>query len=42
MLIYLQLIDDPADRVKFEDLYRTYRSLMLYVANQILHNQQDA
>lgn len=42
MLIYLQLIDDPADRVKFEDLYRTYRGLMLYVANRILRNQQDA
>ena len=42
MLIYLQMIETVEDRQKFTDLYETYRGLMFYVANQILHNAEDA
>ena len=42
MLIYLQMIETEEDRQKFTDLYETYRGLMFYVANQILHNTDDA
>lgn len=42
MILYLQMIDAPKDRSKFERLYLAYRDLMFYVANQILHNEQDA
>ena len=42
MMIYLQMIDTPEDRSKFEQLYLEYRGLMFHVANKILHNEQDA
>lgn len=42
MLIYLQLIDDPRDRSKFERLYHKYRRLMYHVAYKILGNDRDA
>lgn len=42
MLVYLQMIDSPADQTKFERLYYEYRGLMFYIANQILHNKHDA
>ncbi len=42
MLVYLQMIDTPEDKHKFERLYTQYRGLMFYIANQILHNLQDA
>lgn len=42
MLIYLQMIDAPEDRSKFEVLYRAYRGLMFYIANRILGNSEDA
>lgn len=42
LLIYLQMIEDEADKIKFEQLYHKYRKLMLYVANHILHNPEDA
>ena len=42
MLIYLQLIDAPEERSKFEALYMQYRGLMLYVARRILRRQEDA
>ena len=41
-MIYLQMIDTPADRSKFEQLYLEYRGLMFYVANKILQSEQDA
>ena len=41
MMIYLQMIDTPEDRSKFEFLYMEYRGLMFHVANKILHNEQD-
>ena len=30
------------DKVKFEEIYLKYKSLMFYAANKILHNEQDA
>ena len=42
MLIYLQAIDDPQDRTRFEAMYSAYRGLMFHVANRILQNAQDA
>ena len=42
MIIYLQTIDDPSDKVKFEQLYLHYQAFMYQVANNILQNKQDA
>lgn len=42
MLIYLQMLDGPEERSKFEQVYHHYKGLMFYTANQILHNEQDA
>lgn len=42
MFIYLQMIEDPQDRSKFEQLYLHYKGLMHYTANKILRNDQDA
>ena len=41
MIIYLQTIDDPSDKVKFEQLYLHYQAFMYQVAFQILQNKQD-
>ena len=42
MLVYLSVVESPAERSKFEILYRQYADLMYYVANKILNNPQDA
>lgn len=42
MLIYLQMIDSPEDRSKFEILYHHYKARMYNAAYSILHNVQDA
>lgn len=42
MLIYLQMIDTPEERSKFEQIYLEYKGLMFHVAYEILHNEQDA
>lgn len=42
MLVYLQAIDDPDDRTRFEAMYSAYRGLMFHVANRVLQNPQDA
>lgn len=42
MLIYMLMIDSSDDQSKFEKLYNEYKGLMFYVANNILHNEQDA
>lgn len=42
MLIYLQMIENSADKSKFEQIYNTYRGLMFYIANHIVHNSADA
>jgi RNA polymerase sigma-70 factor (ECF subfamily) len=36
------MLDSESDRSKFLRLYERYGGLMFYVANQILHNEQDA
>lgn len=42
MISFLMLIDSETDREKFKKLYEAYQKKMLYVAYQILNNQQDA
>lgn len=42
MLIYLQALDSPEARTRFEAFYTAYRGLMFHVADRILHNSQDA
>ena len=42
MIIYLEMINAPEERHKFEVLYRAYRRMMFYIANRILNNEQDA
>lgn len=42
MLIYLQTIDSPRERTKFETVYHLYRQTMYAVAFKILRNPQDA
>lgn len=41
-MIYMQMIDAPEERSKFEQLYLTYRGMMFHAANSILHSEQDA
>ena len=42
MMIYLQMIETPEERSKFEQLYQEYRGIMFHAANSILCNEQDA
>ena len=42
MLIYLQMIETPEDRSKFEIIYEEYRDMLYTRANGILHNKMDA
>lgn len=42
MLIYLSMIETPEGRSKFETIYETYKQLMFYIANNILHDARDA
>ena len=42
MLVYLQMIETPEDRSKFEKVYLEYKGLMYYVAYDLLKNEQDA
>ena len=42
MFIYLQMIELPEDKTKFEAVYLRYRGLMYHVAFQVLHNEHDA
>ena len=42
MLIYLQTIETPSERARFQEMYLTYRGLMYRVAYQILKKRQDA
>lgn len=42
MLIYMTMIDSPADRSKFERIYIQYRGLMMKTTLEVLRNQQDA
>lgn len=42
LVIYLQMVGNDADKTKFEQLYMRYRGLMFYIAQEILHNEQDS
>ena len=42
MLIYLQMIETPEDKSKFEIIYTEYKDYMYRVAFAILNNPQDA
>ena len=42
MLIYLQMIESPEDKHKFEIIYEKYRDMLFAIANDILHNEHDA
>jgi len=42
MLVYLQMLDTPEEKSKFETLYHTYRRTMLHIAMQILKDHQLA
>ena len=38
----MQMIEGEENKRQFAALYETYRGLMFYTANSILHNSQDA
>lgn len=40
--LYLSLIDEDLQKNKFEKLYYRYRSLMYYIAFQVLNNEKDS
>ena len=42
MLIYLQMIEDPADRERFCQLYEAHRNAMYWTAYRILGREADA
>lgn len=42
MLVYLEMMDTPEEKSKFEVLYVKYKKLMYYVAFGILKNEEDA
>ena len=42
LICYLQMLDTPEEKVRFEQIYLKYSSLMYHVADGILHNRQDA
>lgn len=42
MIIYLQMLETPEEKSKFEQIYLEYRDLMFYIANRILHDQHDS
>lgn len=39
MLLYLALIDDEIDKLKFEQVYNKYKQIMFYAANNILEDE---
>ena len=42
LIYYLQMLDTPEEKIRFEKIYLKYRGLMCHVADCILHNRQDA
>jgi len=42
LVYYLQILDTPEQKTRFEQIYQQYRGLMYHVADRILHNRQDA
>lgn len=39
MLLYLSLIETEEDKIKFEDIFNSYKKTMYYVANSILKDE---
>ncbi len=42
LIYYLQMLDTPEEKIRFEQIYQQYRSLMYHAADHVLHNSQDA
>ncbi len=42
LVYYLQMLDTPEEKIRFEQIYQKYRGLMYHVADGILHDHQDA
>lgn len=42
LMLYLQMLETPEEKVRFEEIYLKYRVTMFRVAEGILHNDQDA
>lgn len=42
LVFYLSLIDDEIQRIKFEEIYTTYRMQMIHLAKSFLHSEADA
>ena len=41
MIMYMSLIDNEDDKIKFEDIYNKYKKMMFWIANQILNDERD-
>ena len=41
MIMYMSLIDNEDDKIKFEDIYGKYKKMMFWIANQILNDERD-
>ena len=39
--MYMSLIDNEDDKIKFEDIYNKYKKMMFWIANQILNDERD-
>lgn len=42
LICYLQMLDTPEEKARFEQIYLKYRGLMYRAANNVLHNREDA
>ena len=42
LFLYMAMIEEQADQIRFEQIYHGYRKQMLVVANRVLHNTEDA
>ena len=42
LICYLQMLDTPEEKIRFEEIYLKYCGLMYHAANAVLHNRQDA
>ena len=42
LFLYMAMIEEQADQIRFEQIYHGYRKQMLVVANRVLRNPEDA
>ena len=42
LMVYLSVIDDEHQRIKFEEIYTTYRMQMIHLAKSVLQNESSA